>query len=267
MLDQKVKTVRAIERAADVLLEIRRSRAVSLHELHRRLGLPKATLLRILVTLASKGLVWQRLADGAYLSSHTLRATLTTDIAEALAEVATGPMEELSARANWPSVLAAPRLDHIEIIETNSPLLRLDSATLGPVGVPLSYIHTATGRAYLAACGERERDAIIARLRPPNATNAEEDTLRGILAEIRERGYSLREPYFDWPDRNKQAVVRDGRRSMAVVVRTHGEPVAALNITWPTRRVATDEMVRRHLGSLRETADRIGAALDNLGPG
>ena len=266
MLTQKVKTVRAIERAADVLLEIRRSRAVSLHDLHVRLELPKATLLRILVTLAGRGLVWQRLADGAYLSSHTLRENATSDIAETLAEAATAPMEELSARTNWPSVLAAPRLDYIEIVETNSPLLRLDSATLGPVGVPLSYIHTATGRAYLAACGAQERDAIIARLRPPAAGDAEEKRLRTILAEISERGYSLRDPHFDWPDRNKQTVVRDGRRSMAVAVRSGGEAVASLNLTWPSRRVPTQQIVEQHLPALREAADRIGAAVDRLSP-
>jgi IclR family mhp operon transcriptional activator len=264
MLEQKVKTIRALERGVDVLLEIRRARAVSLHDLHLRLGLPKATLLRILVTLAHKGLVWQRLADGAYLSSHALHVSPAVDIAETLAEVATEPMAELSARANWPSVLAAPRLDHIEIIETNSPLLRLDSATLGPVGVPLSYIHTATGRAYLAACGERERDAIIARLRPPGAGEESEGQLRRILREIRERGYSLRDPHFDWPDRNKQAVVRDGRRSMAVAVYANGEAVAALNITWPTKRIPTEKVVDRHLPTLKETAARIGSALERL---
>ena len=67
MLEQKVKSVRALERGLDVLLEIQQRRASSLHELHQALGLPKATLLRMLVTLGSKGLIWQRLADGAYL--------------------------------------------------------------------------------------------------------------------------------------------------------------------------------------------------------
>ncbi|MBC7985534.1 MAG: helix-turn-helix domain-containing protein [Sphingomonadaceae bacterium] len=263
-MQQKVKVIRALERGVDVLFEIRRSRAVSLHDLHLRLGLPKATLLRILVTLAKKGLVWQRIADGAWLASHTLTESVARDISETLAEIASAPMAALSARVNWPSVLAAPRLDHVEIIETNSPLLRLDSAILGPVGVALSYIHTATGRAYLSACGDRERDAIIARLRPPNATDGEEQALRAMLADFRARGYSLRDPLFSWPDRNKQAVVRDGRRSMAVAIRVHGEAVAALNITWPSRRVETETVVRRHYQALRDTAEGIGGAYERL---
>ncbi|OZA20274.1 MAG: hypothetical protein B7X90_06445 [Novosphingobium sp. 17-62-19] len=67
MLERRVKTVRALERGLDVLIEVQTRKAASLHELHQATGLPKATLLRMLVTLGQKGLVWQRLADGAYL--------------------------------------------------------------------------------------------------------------------------------------------------------------------------------------------------------
>jgi hypothetical protein len=144
MLEQKVKSVRALERGLDVLLEIQSRRAVSLHELHQSLKLPKATLLRMLVTLASKGLVWQRLADGAYLPHVDAIALNRFDMAERIAEIASPHMDTLSYMVAWPSVLAVPRLDHVAIIETNSPKFRLDSATLGPVGLKLSYLHTAT---------------------------------------------------------------------------------------------------------------------------
>ena len=60
MLERKVKTVRSLERGLDVLLEVQARRAASLHELHLAVGLPKATLLRMLSTLARKKLVWQR---------------------------------------------------------------------------------------------------------------------------------------------------------------------------------------------------------------
>ena len=67
MIERKVKSVRSLERGIDVLLEIHRSRAASLRELHESTGLPKATLLRMLLTLSKRGLVWQRIADGAFL--------------------------------------------------------------------------------------------------------------------------------------------------------------------------------------------------------
>ncbi|MDE2562682.1 MAG: helix-turn-helix domain-containing protein [Sphingomonadales bacterium] len=264
MLDRKVKTVRALERGLDVLLEIQARRAASLHELHQATGLPKATLLRMLVTLSGKGLVWQRLADGAYLPHVEALVRTATASSERIAEIASPHMKALSARVAWPSVLAAPRLDHIEIIETNSPLFRLDSATLGPVGVKLSYIHTATGRAYLSACDPSERDAIIARLRPADATDASEADLRAILDQARERGYSVREPVHPWPDRSRQLVLRDGRRSMGVPIFVRGAPVAAINITWPGKRNTDEQVVQRHLEVLRETAQAIGAALEAM---
>jgi IclR family mhp operon transcriptional activator len=261
MLERKVKTVRALERGLDVLLEVQARRAVSLHELHQALSLPKATLLRMLLTLGRKGLVWQRLADGAYLPHLGAVARITGAPVEQIAEVASPYMKALSTKVAWPSVLAAPRLDHMEIVETNSPLFRLDSAILGPVGVKLSYIHTATGRAYLAACEESEREAIIARLRPKDATPQSEDDLRAILKETRERGYAAREPLHPWPDRSKQLVLRDGRRSMAVPIMGGGSPIGTINLTWPAKRGTDEAVMLRHLEALQQTAQAIGLAV------
>lgn len=262
MLERKVKTVRSLERGLDVLLEVQQRKAASLHELHKATGLPKATLLRMLLTLGRKGLVWQRLADGAYLPHIDGMARSLIPSVERITEIASAHMKALSAHVAWPSVLAAPRLDHMEILETNSPLFRLDSAILGPVGVKLSYIHTATGRAYLAACGEAERDAIIARLRPSSSAEASESDLRGILQDVRERGYAMREPMHPWPDRSKQLVLRDGRRSMAVPIMAGGSPMAAINVTWPARRGTDEGVMARHLESLQQCARAIGASLE-----
>ncbi|NKJ41908.1 MULTISPECIES: IclR family transcriptional regulator domain-containing protein [unclassified Novosphingobium] len=262
MQDRKVKTVRALERGLDVLLQVQARRAASLHEMHMALGLPKATLLRMLQTLGQKGLIWQRLADGAYLPHVDARARSQALTLEHVAEVASPWLKALSTRVSWPSVLAMPRLDHMEIVETNSPLFRLDSATLGPVGVKLSYIHTATGRAYLAACREEEREAIIARLRPRHPQEGSEADLRTILAETRARGYATREPLHPWPDRSRQLVLRDGRRSMAVPILLDGVPVASINITWPAKRGTDDAVMLRHLGALKHTAREIAMAIE-----
>jgi IclR family transcriptional regulator, mhp operon transcriptional activator len=264
MLEQKVKSVRALERGLDVLLEIQSRRGASLHELYQALKLPKATLLRMLVTLGSKGLIWQRLADGAYLPHADTIARTRFDAPERVAEIASPHMETLSSMVAWPSVLAAPRLDHVEIIETNSPLFRLDSATLGPVGFKLSYIHTATGRAYLAACDSCEREAIVARLRPADASAESETMLHEILNEAASKGYSVREPTHPWPDRSKQMVLRDGRRSMGVAVMVRDHPVASINITWLARHVTDEDVIARHLGALQATARAIGASLETL---
>jgi IclR family transcriptional regulator, mhp operon transcriptional activator len=263
MIERKVKSVRALERGIDVLLEIHRSRAASLRELHHSTGLPNATLLRMLLTLSKRGLVWQRLADGAFLPSRMHKVVdWHADSNETLAELASPHLAELSRRIAWPSVLAVPRLDHVEIIETNSTINRLDSAVLGPIGLKLSYIHTATGRAYFAACDAVERAAIIKRLKPADASAGSVAALERIVAETRARGYSERDPPHPWPDRNRREVVTDGRRSIAVPVMVHEHAVAAINITWPGHRMQLKDVIAQHLATLQATAAAIGRAVE-----
>ncbi len=261
MQERKVKVVRSLERGLDVLIEVHARRAVSLHELYQALGLPKATLLRMLTTLGRKGLIWQRLADGAYLPHMGRLVGSEVATTERIAEVASPHLKALSRKIAWPSVLAVPRLDHVEILETNSPLFRLDNATLGPVGVKLSYIHTATGRAYLAACPRAERDAIIARLRPADASEGSEKELRALLDEFARKGYATREPLHTWPDQSRMLVLRDGRRSIGVPILSGDVPVAAINITWPAKRLADDDVIARNLKELQASARAIGQDL------
>jgi IclR family mhp operon transcriptional activator len=133
---------------------------------------------------------------------------------------------------------------------------------LGPVGLKLSYIHTATGRAYLAACSASERDSIIARLRPKGASDESEQQLRDILDSAAQQGYSVRDPVHPWPDRSKQMILRDGRHSMGVAVKAHGNPIASINITWLAKHATSQEVIERHLGALQATARSIGSSLE-----
>jgi IclR family mhp operon transcriptional activator len=250
-----VKSVRALERGLDVLLAVRAAGGLGLNALHQQLGLPKATLLRLLQTLASRALVWRRLADGVWMPGMV--GAGVADPAGRLAEIASPLLMELSGQVVWPSVIAIPHFDHMEIIETNSPMARFDFAALGPVGSKLSYLHTATGRAYLSACTDDERDAIITRLAPPDASVADRRLLDAIIAQTRDRGWSTRLPHHPWADRNREMVLRDGKTSIAVAVGGVGEPIAALNITWPTRRAQVEEVVAQHLASLQAISTRI----------
>jgi IclR family mhp operon transcriptional activator len=118
----RVKTIRAVTPAVEVLQIVQASGGVSLNDIHRELSLPKATLLRILLTLQDAGLVWQRIVDNAYLASYSLKENARhLDDVSHLVEVASPILSQLTRRVDWPSILAVPRLDHMEVIETNSP--------------------------------------------------------------------------------------------------------------------------------------------------
>ncbi len=264
MIASKVKQVRALSRGIDVLVMVQDSHGIRLDELHQRLALPKATLLRLLLTLSAHGLIWRRIADGAYLPCAKALRARTPPASVRLAEIASPLLVELSERVVWPSVFAMPNFDHLAVVETNSPVARFDAAILGPVGAKLSYLHTATGRAYLAACADDERKAIIARLRPPGAAPADEALLKAIVTDTCTRGYSIREPVHPWPDRNRETVLRDGKSSIAVAVIKDGHPIAALNITWPSRRAQTHDVVAKHLATLQGIAARIAESASGI---
>jgi hypothetical protein len=95
MRNYKVKTINSLARGLEVLQAMR---AASLHDLHQTTGLSKSTLTRIVHTLHCQGMVWQRMADGAYLPSHSLQQRAQLDNADRLVEIASPVLEDLCRR-------------------------------------------------------------------------------------------------------------------------------------------------------------------------
>ena len=118
MRNYRVKPIESLARGLQVLQALRQLRAASLHDLHLATGIPKPTLTRILLTAHQEGLVWQRMVDGAFLPSHTLRPREPDDDAW-LVEIASPVLEELSRSLQWPSVLSVPRLYYICLLYTS----------------------------------------------------------------------------------------------------------------------------------------------------
>ncbi|WP_266392628.1 IclR family transcriptional regulator C-terminal domain-containing protein [Streptomyces sp. NBC_01275] len=240
-----------MERGLQVLRVLQEMRAASLHDLHQATGIPKATLLRILHTCNQQDLVWQRLADGAFIASlRPQRAPY--DDAEWLGELASQVLEELCERVMWPSVLTVPRLDYMETIDTNSPKAYFDEVVpVAPIGFRSHMLLGASGRAYIAFSPEREREAVLRRLRehdaPGNEYAHDAGWLRRLLATTRSRGYSVRAPEYDF----------DGRNSIAVPIRVHGEVLGCVNVTWRRTVMSAQEVARRHLDDLQEAVRRI----------
>ncbi len=259
MLSRKVKTIRALDRGLDVLRALQLSDGLSLHQLHQETGLAKATLTRILVTLGKRGIIWQRMADGAYLSSHTLYdAASSANHLRRLVEISSPLLEAMGQRIAWPSVLAVPRPDHMEVIETNGPHTYFDHVPLGPIGYRINMVQSATGRAYLAFCGASEREAILERIQfasygPPTRT-----LLDRTLKKAREAGYATREPKITGLSNSAYGAEEDGRHSVAVPVTVNGEPIGCLNVTWTARVASIPVFVKRHLKDLQTTAAEIG---------
>jgi IclR family mhp operon transcriptional activator len=262
----KVKTIRALDRGLEVLQHLHKSRAASLHDLFLATGLPKATLTRLIVTLEKRDLVWQRLADGAYMASHTLqpRAPQLSD-ENYLVEVAAPVLERLCRKVNWPSILAVPRLDCMEVIETNRYKSYFSHILVGPIGFRINMLRSATGRAYIAFCSESERQALLQRLanstEPGNFMARQPAMLERLLDETRRLGYGRRASdfggHFDMPKHEWN----DHRDSIAVPVWAGDEVIAVVNLTWMLKAAKVQQIVKSHLPELAAAAREISMRL------
>ena len=271
MWDAKVKTIRALDRAIDVLQVLQDAKAMELKDLNQATGLSNATLLRILKTLHSRGLIWRRMADKAYLPSvGWRRSTNPIDDETRLVEVASPILEGLCRRVSWPSILAVPRLDYMEVIETNSPVSFVPHFPLGPVGFRINMLRSATGSAYLAFCTEGERAAILTRLqmtgRPGDTLSLDLDWVTRRLAQVRTRGFGFRDSafggHFDKPRRE----YNDGRDSIAAPIVVGDRVLGCVNLTWSTRVAKRATIAVKHLKSLQRATTEIALRMNDDTP-
>ncbi|PHP67920.1 transcriptional regulator [Zhengella mangrovi] len=258
-----VKTIRALSRGVQVLRLLQNSGGMSLNDLHRVTGLPKATLLRILVTLEGEGMIWQRIVDNAYLASHVLQKSLTRAEEEIrLAELASPLLEKMTQTIRWPSILAVPRLTHMEVIEATAPRSYFHHIELGPVGFQVNMLLSATGRAYLAFCPTEERDATLDRLRHSMRSGdkmARDSKWVGeIISMTRQRGYAVRDPRFGGNFDLTRRHYDDGRDSLAVPVFNGRRVAACINITWIRRVTSQADIVAKYLGEVKTIARTLG---------
>lgn len=83
-------------------------------------GIPKATLLRILVTLERRRFVWRRIADDVFCPGSVQDAAKQTPSTIALLAQCSGPpLARLQARILWPSDLAVRHGNMLMLCETN----------------------------------------------------------------------------------------------------------------------------------------------------
>jgi IclR family mhp operon transcriptional activator len=265
MQARKVKTIRALERGIDVLLALESARAATLHELHVRTRLPKATLTRILLTLERRGLIWQRVADTKYRPSHSLKERARhIEETDRLVEAASPLLAALSASTGLASHLAVPRDEWMEMAELTRPNQPV-SDTRWRVGRRVNMLKSGLGRAYLAFSSATERQRTLERLRgsaePANADARNAAWVKRILDETRRCGYGIRDPSFGGDFVKPRNEYDDAMAGLAVPVICEGRVVCCINLLWHRRIASAEQIARRHLKALRATADEIARAV------
>lgn len=260
--EPKVKSIQALARGLDVLRLLQTSGGLSLADLHRQTGIPKASLLRILKTLMENGAAWQRMADNAYVPSfaHSELAR-QMDREQELVEAASPVLAMLSTRVKWPSVLAVPRLTHMEVIETNASRAYIDNIPLGPVGFRVNMLRSASGRAFLGFCEDAVREATLDRLRnsrrPGDRWARDLGYVSRMIAETRAQGFGLRDPDFGGDFDHGRDRTDDHRDSLGVAIRVGGHVPGTINVTWSRRVFTSTEAIAAFAGPVQDAADEI----------
>jgi IclR family mhp operon transcriptional activator len=178
-----------------------------------------------------------------------------------LVEVASPVMERLCTKVNWPSTLNVPRLDYMEVIETNQPKSYFSHIQLGPIGFRINMLRSASGRAYLAFCSDSEREAVIQRLtassEPGNYLAHHPSMLDEVIAETKKLGYGVRATDFGGHFDKTRRESDDSRDSIAIPIWAGNEVVAVINLTWTHKSATVEQIVKSHLAALTEASKEI----------
>lgn len=265
----RVKTIRALERGLDVVRLLNAEGALSLDVLHRRTGLPRATLSRILLTLQQTGFAAQRIADDRWAATPLPAARgVRSRAAGRLARVASPILDELCRAIIWPSDLSVRVGSHMELVETSRAHSSLMLGRLR-VGFPINMLLSAPGRAYLAYTGEKERGDILARLArragPGQDIAVNAPVVDHILRETRRRGYGVRDDGWGGHISASKADYDDGLSAIAVPVMHEGKVLGCVNIVWIRNLLTQADMARRHLPQLTGAAAAIAQAYGAAG--
>jgi IclR family transcriptional regulator, mhp operon transcriptional activator len=259
----KASTIRGLERGLQVLKLLQAGPPAALQDLHAATGLPKPSLLRVLATLEHAGLVHRRIDDGRYRPSFKqVEVSLQPRPFDRVAEAATPVLDRLCRKIVWPSDLAVPADDHMEICETSRTLSPF-SFNSARVGNRINWLMTGLGRAYLAFCPEEERQRVVTRLRdtgnPQDRLASQPSRLDAILAETRERGYGMRDPAFYGGFYERP--FDDQLAGIAVPLGGGDHVYGSINILWVRRAMTVGEIVAHHLADLQTAAAEIVSML------
>jgi IclR family mhp operon transcriptional activator len=252
------KPVRSVVRALEVLSLINRDRGSSIAELHRDVGLPKPTLVRLLETLASAGYVAKDKGRKEYRVTHLVeRLSVGFYGSPLIVEAARDASLDLTRRLKWPITVAVLDNDAMVVLYSTVP-----ESPIAP-GRPPAFsryrlLTRAHGRTFLAFCSDEQRELIIASLlkskHPEDRLANSPESIARIITQTRKLGYAFRDPRVE-PRLSM---------SLSVPVLARGEAIASLSLTYYASAMKRAEAARRYVPELQQAARAIEKKVDEL---
>lgn len=249
-MEERGEYLMSLERALKVITAFSaEAPTATISEIATRTGLSRASARRILLTLQRLGYV--RVQNRLFaLTPKVLEIGSAYLSSLVLPDVAAPHIRALAAKFQESSSVAV--LDGTEIVYVaRAPTRRIMTIALN-IGSRLPAYCTSMGRVLLANLPAPDLNHFFKSvdIRPfTKRTIMEEGRLRDILTEVRSKGWALVDQELE-----------DGVRSIAAPIRSHGQVVAALNVSAHAGRTSL-ETTRSFLEELLLTADRISKEL------
>jgi len=251
MQTANVRSIASLKRGLDILRLIAAGEGISLHALHLRTGIPKASILRVVKTLLEAGQITRRTGDGAYAGLASCVPPERPRLPETpLAMAAQQALQSLQQLTPWPSDVAVRSALKMRVIDSNR-------ASYGAkwrrsvVGEDVDLLESALGRAFLAFCAPQERRDLVERILAVDRPRARRrEAIERELALTRERGFGSRDSLYSGPDSH-----HDQRLSaIAVPVLVGGTAAACISCVWDTQSASRTEVIERCLAHLARHA-------------
>jgi IclR family mhp operon transcriptional activator len=185
-----IRTNRSLVRGLKVLTEISASGPMRASEVARRVGLPRATVVRLIETLIESEMIRRHEGSKTYeVTEQVTRLSHGYDRWSALTESAIEAIASASKDLTWPLVLTTPSgLDMVVRFNTDhtSPLA-LQRYNLG-FRIPV--FDTASGMVFLAYCSDQERETYL-RLLEAEQGSLDVSRVKRSIEETRSGGFCI----------------------------------------------------------------------------
>lgn len=245
--------MQSLERGLAVIQCVIENGPCGLHQIHKATDLPKPTLLRILAALESRGIIFRAIDDKRYrISGNSFLFRQQRDLQLVLQEVSVPILSKLCSDIAWPTDLVV-RDGHSMVVVASNRMLSPFPIKPTPHGHHPDMLLTAVGRAYLAFCGDEEREEIIASIRaatPAHPELRDPKTLPELLRQTRQQGFGVR-----------SRIKHDGFSAIAVPVMVRGSPEACINLFFYRSAVSLENIASDHLARLTAAAQEIAAVI------
>ncbi len=252
------KAVRGLSRGLAIMraLNARPGGIGSVLELARATGIHRTTVKRLLETLRNEGLVQHRDDGSVYALTFEVRRLAEGYVgSDWIDRVALPAMRSHHRHLAWPSDLATPD-GTVMLVRESTHRDSLLSQHRATIGFRIPMLVSALGRAWLAHCGDQQREATLALLRTrDDASGALARDVRQVgrlLALTRRRGYGSNAG--EW---GQEAHVS----AIALPILQHDVAIAAINLVFLRDAISEQAIRERYLPGLRALAQEISTGL------